>query len=181
MMPLSWRPTLLTVYWSGSSKTKTARNIARVVRTCQGYRFEQHHQSSSVFQISARMYPGGQGANGPRIELIDASVTPGLEKMSHAIHSKLASYIPSFFPLCCVISRFVIITDSDRNLWLAVINLALDDLTATKPPLKRSARAWFLSSNTNVGSFLWVCDRLGLESTAVRRRRFDLIHGVRKT
>ena len=116
-----------------------------------------------------------------RIELNDASATPGVEKTSLAIDSKLASYIPSFFPLCCVISRFVIITDSDRNLWLAVINLALDDLTATETPLQRSARAWFLSSNTNVGSFLWVCDRLGLESTAVRRRQFDLIHGVRKT
>jgi hypothetical protein len=63
----------------------------------------------------------------------------------------------------------VIITDSDRNLWLAVINLALDDLTATKTPLKRSARAWFLSSNRNTGSFIWVCDHLGLEPTAVRR------------
>jgi hypothetical protein len=30
----------------------------------------------------------------------------------------------------------VIITDSDRNLWLAVIHQALDDLTATKTPLK---------------------------------------------
>jgi hypothetical protein len=36
-------------------------------------------------------------------------------------------------------------TDSDRILWLAVINLALDDLIATKDPLKRSALAWFLS------------------------------------
>jgi hypothetical protein len=64
----------------------------------------------------------------------------------------------------------MVITDSDRDLWLAVINLALDDLTATETPLQRSARAWFLSSNTNVGSFLWVCDRLGLEPTAVQRR-----------
>jgi hypothetical protein len=31
----------------------------------------------------------------------------------------------------------VIITDSDRNLWLAVIHQALDDLTATKTPLKK--------------------------------------------
>jgi len=49
------------------------------------------------------------------------------------------------FFLYCAISRSVIITDSDRILWLAVINLALDDLIATKDPLKRSARAWFLS------------------------------------
>ena len=86
-----------------------------------------------------------------------------------------------FFPLSCVISRSVIITDSDRDLWLAVINQALDDLTATERPLKRSARAWFLSSNRNAGSFIWVCDLVGLEPTAVRRRQFDLIHGVRKT
>jgi truncated hemoglobin YjbI len=73
----------------------------------------------------------------------------------------------------------VIITDSDRDLWLAVINQALDDLTATKRPLKRSARAWFLSSNrmpaVSFGS------AIGLEPTAVRRRQLDLIHGVRKT
>ena len=49
-----------------------------------------------------------------------------------------------FFSLRAI-SRSVIITDSDRILWLAVINLALDDLIATKDPLKRSARAWFLS------------------------------------
>jgi hypothetical protein len=63
----------------------------------------------------------------------------------------------------------VMITDSDRNLWSAVMTLALADLTATKPLLERSARAWFLSSNRNPGSFNWVCDQLGLEPTAVKR------------
>ena len=75
----------------------------------------------------------------------------------------------------------MIITDSDGNLWLTFITLAIADLTATKEPLKRSARAWFLSSNRDPGSFIWICDRLGLEPTAVRRRQFDLIHGVRKS
>jgi hypothetical protein len=32
--------------------------------------------------------------------------------------------------------------DSDGNLWLAFITLAIADLTATKEPLKRSGRAW---------------------------------------
>jgi hypothetical protein len=77
--------------------------------------------------------------------------------------------------------RSVIITDSDRNLWLAVMSLALADLTATETPLQRSARAWFLSSNRDPGSFLWVCDRLGLEPTAVRRRQFGLIHDLGKS
>jgi hypothetical protein len=74
-----------------------------------------------------------------------------------------------------------VITDTDRDLWLAVITLALADLTATKPLLEKNARAWFLSSNRNPGSFIWVCDHLGLEPTAVRRRHFDLIHCARKT
>jgi hypothetical protein len=69
-----------------------------------------------------------------------------------------------------MITRPVIITDSDRDLWLAVINQALYDLTATKTPLIKSARAWFLLSNRDPGSFIWVCDYLGLEPTAVRRR-----------
>ena len=41
------------------------------------------------------------------------------------------------FFLYCAISRSVIITDSDRISWLAVINLALDDLIATKEPLEK--------------------------------------------
>ena len=72
----------------------------------------------------------------------------------------------------------MVITDSDRDLWVAVINLALDDLTSTKTPLKTRARAWFLSSNRDPGSFIWVCDYLGLEPTAVRRQHFGLISSV---
>ncbi len=61
------------------------------------------------------------------------------------------------------------ITDSDHNLWSAVMTLALADLTATKPLLEKGARAWFLSASRNPGSFIWVCDQLGLEPTAVKR------------
>jgi hypothetical protein len=43
----------------------------------------------------------------------------------------------TFFPVRCALSLSVIITDSDRNLWLAVITLALADLTATKHPWKK--------------------------------------------
>ena len=47
------------------------------------------------------------------------------------------------------------------------------DLTAAKESLQRIARAWFLSSNRDPGSFLWVCDRLDLEPTAVRHRVYS--------
>jgi hypothetical protein len=43
---------------------------------------------------------------------------------------------------------------------------ALEDLTDNDHA--RDARAWFLSSDKNVGSFIWVCLHFGIEPTAVR-------------
>jgi hypothetical protein len=66
----------------------------------------------------------------------------------------------------------------ELNLWCHVLQQAIWDVAGIKvklpqkeiPRLRRSARAWFLSSDETPGSFLWICHTLSLESTAVRKR-----------
>ena len=63
----------------------------------------------------------------------------------------------------------VTITHAERDLWIAVILIAVDDLTGKDPGYARDASDWFYSSEQNVGSFIWVCHLLGVEPTAIRR------------
>ena len=63
----------------------------------------------------------------------------------------------------------MLIMDTERNLWIAVFSQALDDLTLTENGYARDARAWFLSSDQSAGSFIWVCQCLGIDPSAVRR------------
>jgi hypothetical protein len=66
----------------------------------------------------------------------------------------------------------------ELNLWCHVLQQAIWDVAGIKvklpqkeiPRLRRSARAWFLSSDETPGSFLWICHTLSLESAAVRKR-----------
>jgi hypothetical protein len=66
----------------------------------------------------------------------------------------------------------------ELNLWCHVLQQAIWDAAGIKaklpqkeiPRLRRSARAWFLSSDETPGSFLWICHTLSLDSGAVRKR-----------
>ena len=66
----------------------------------------------------------------------------------------------------------------ELNLWCHVLQQAIWDVAGIKvklpqkeiPRLRRSARAWFVSSDEAPGSFLWICHTLSLEAAAVRKR-----------
>ena len=66
----------------------------------------------------------------------------------------------------------------ELNLWCHVLQQAIWDVAGIKaklpqkeiPRLRRSARAWILSSDEAPGSFLWICHTLSLDSDAVRKR-----------
>ena len=61
----------------------------------------------------------------------------------------------------------------EKTLWAAVLKRAVKDATALpkhycESPLRsrmniESAREWLKSQNTEIGSFLWICDVLGLD------------------
>jgi hypothetical protein len=61
----------------------------------------------------------------------------------------------------------------ERRLWRAVLEMAIRDLGLVvcgyrAQPLRDNARAWIRSRNEDLGSFVFVCDALGLEADAVR-------------
>jgi hypothetical protein len=66
----------------------------------------------------------------------------------------------------------------ELNLWCHVLQQAIWDIAGIKaklpqkeiPRLRRSARAWFLSSDETPGSFLWICHTVGMDAAAVRKR-----------
>jgi hypothetical protein len=58
------------------------------------------------------------------------------------------------------------IQSREFSLWSAVLLVAIDDLTADGEA-KRSAEAWFHSTSRETGSFLWVCEALGISASAV--------------
>jgi hypothetical protein len=55
--------------------------------------------------------------------------------------------------------------NSDANLWRAVIDQAIEDLS--QPRLHQAAVAWFTSTAHGPGSFRWACDHLDLNPSAV--------------
>ena len=63
------------------------------------------------------------------------------------------------------------IIHAERDLWIAVILVAFDDLTGKDIGYARDASDWVHSSEQHVGSFIWVCHLLGVEPTAIRRGR----------
>jgi hypothetical protein len=64
------------------------------------------------------------------------------------------------------------IASPEAELWAAVLIQAIDDLHGMRllPVIRRSAECWFQSKNHDPGSFLWICDFLGLAASTVRGR-----------
>jgi len=60
--------------------------------------------------------------------------------------------------------------DACKDLWLAVLEQAVKDARGTRTyhSIMREAREWFRSENEDPGSFLWICQLLGLDPEAVR-------------
>jgi hypothetical protein len=59
-------------------------------------------------------------------------------------------------------------TEPEHILWMSVLTQALQDLSGPDL-LAKPARAWLSSRNTSLGSLIWICDQLGLDSDAVRQ------------
>jgi hypothetical protein len=53
----------------------------------------------------------------------------------------------------------------EANLWRAVINQAIDDLSQAK--LRQASLEWFASTARGPGTFQWACDQLDLNASAV--------------
>ena len=54
---------------------------------------------------------------------------------------------------------------AEANLWLAVIEQAIEDLS--DPDLREAALEWFASTSDRPASFRWICDYLDLNASAV--------------
>ncbi len=57
---------------------------------------------------------------------------------------------------------------AEANLWLAVIDQAIEDLW--DPDLREAALEWFASTSDRPASFRWICDYLDLNASAVCAR-----------
>lgn len=59
-----------------------------------------------------------------------------------------------------------------RRLWASVVRSATDDILVNAGTQTNGSRAlawaWVFAEQAHVGSFLWCCDVLGLDSDAVR-------------
>jgi len=71
----------------------------------------------------------------------------------------------------------------EKYLWMAVLLQGIEDYCCY--PLRPAAAAWFRSGSTEVGSFRYICEQLGLDRDSVWaaiKRDFELIqhrvHGV---
>jgi hypothetical protein len=61
------------------------------------------------------------------------------------------------------------VTEPEQTLWSSVLTLAIQDLSG--PDLvAKPARAWLMSRSTSLGSFIWICDQVGLDPAAVRQK-----------
>ena len=56
----------------------------------------------------------------------------------------------------------------ERGLWLAVMWRALADYCGDVQTDIRSASRWIKSEHIHIGSFLWICDVLGIEPGLLR-------------
>ena len=55
----------------------------------------------------------------------------------------------------------------EYSLWAAVLLATVEDLKDDQT--KAAAEAWFTSTSREIGTFLWICEALGLNANAVRR------------
>jgi hypothetical protein len=69
---------------------------------------------------------------------------------------------------------------SERQLWSAVLGLAIEDYTdsRTNTQNRRVIRVWLASESHEPASFLWICDHLEIDAMAVRRRVIELTNGM---
>ena len=71
--------------------------------------------------------------------------------------------------------------DGERDLWISVLIRAIYDLRGVglnehkkhAALLERSARTWFISPDSGIGSYCWICGLLGLDPLTVRERVFE--------
>lgn len=68
---------------------------------------------------------------------------------------------------------------AEKMLWRAVLNQAVIDFASSGyehrldlASVQRSARCWFVSNDRSLGSFLYVCDVLSINSAWFRKQLF---------
>ena len=66
---------------------------------------------------------------------------------------------------------------SERDLWAAVLGLAIEDLTDSRTGAQAlcGTRIWFASDDYEPASFLWICDQLEIDALTVRRRVIEIV------
>ena len=69
---------------------------------------------------------------------------------------------------------YTLYPDDAVIIWCEVLALAVLDLE--KPEFQQKAVEWFISNKFEVGSFLWVCHVLNIESKAVRKKLSQKIY-----
>lgn len=67
----------------------------------------------------------------------------------------------------------------ERNLWSAVVHLALGGMS-TKTKSKRSNSLWFFSPKSKYSMLPWICDNFGIDIEAVRREAKRRINNRKK-
>jgi hypothetical protein len=58
----------------------------------------------------------------------------------------------------------------ERELWSAVLEQAMRDLCGVGHLRAKNARAWIVSVDDSLGSFVWICGQLNFDADAVRQR-----------
>lgn len=56
----------------------------------------------------------------------------------------------------------------EAELWTAVIQQAIQDISSPDSYEQESARSWFNSSTDAVGSFIWACNVIDIEPSFIR-------------
>ena len=57
----------------------------------------------------------------------------------------------------------------ERELWIAVLTRAVEDLADPLSRESRDAFAWIMSSGFSIGSFTWICEQVGIDQAYLRR------------
>jgi hypothetical protein len=67
-----------------------------------------------------------------------------------------------------------------HKLWYSVLVQAIEDLNLDPSTSINSSHRWFLSENYSIGSFIWICEALGMSHKKLRAKLEPKINKVLK-
>lgn len=72
-------------------------------------------------------------------------------------------------------------TTAQERLWAEVMLQAIKDLGSRVPLIRHRAKYWIArKKNDGIGSFVWICDALGIEPDSARYNIFKTRGGGKK-